>query len=394
LLQRFRAGEAEFAARWVVFPSGGGHWGLGPQSSAQSCAQCHAGGGRGSVPDGEPPPASLVLRLSVPGSDTVGGPRPHPAYGEQLNSQGVLGRLLEEGRFRIGYTSRVVVLADGERVELRKPQPLLSALWFGPLGPQTQLSLRLARPVFGAGLLEQVPEAALLAVAARQRAHGIRGRLNKVWDFSRSGPAPGRFGHKAMQPSLWQQTAAALITDMGVTSRLFPVEDCWPAQRDCYRIETVAGTEARDDQVAALVDFLALLAPPARRDASHPEVVRGARLFEQAQCALCHQPELPLADGRRIAAYTDLLLHDLGPDLADGRREFDAGPRDWRTPPLWGVGLDAAVDGAASLLHDGRARSLQEAILWHGGEASGARAHFVGLPKSDRDALLRFLKSL
>jgi CxxC motif-containing protein (DUF1111 family) len=391
-LERFRAGAAEFDARWVVFPSGGGHWGLGPQSSAQSCVECHRGSGRGRAPDDEQEqPSSLVLRLSMPGTDPVGGPRPHPVYGEQLNRQGVLGRLLEEGDFRVRYTVHTVRFPDGEQVELRSPRPLITALWFGPLGPEARLSLRLARPVFGAGLLEQVPESALLEIQAAQRDQGLQGRLNRVRDVARSGPAAGRFGHKATQPTLRQQAASALMIDMGVNSTLFPTEDCWPAQRRCYRIETVAGPEARDEQLAAIVDYLRLLAPPAQRDTDDPAVRRGGRLFEQVRCASCHRPSLPLADGRRIAAYTDLLLHDLGAGLADGRREFEAGPGDWRTAPLWGIGLEA---DSGSLLHDGRARSLTEAILWHGGEASASRSLFMALPKADRDALLRFLRSL
>ena len=394
-LARFAQGRAEFAARWVTFPSGGGHWGRGPQASAESCADCHPGAGRGRAPEhaGEAP-VSLVLRLSVPGSDPVGGPRPHPVYGEQLNNRGVLGRLLEEGDFRVRYTPHTVRFPDGETVELRAPHPAITALWYGPLGPDAILSLRLARPVFGAGLLEQVPDAALRAIAERQAGLGVRGRINRVWDPARSGLASGRFGHKAAHASLQQQTASAFMTDIGVNSRLFPTEDCWPAQRRCYGIETVSGFEARDSQIELIVDYLRLLAPLAPEPSQGAGTRRGAALFARAQCDVCHVPQLPLDNGRTIRPYTDLLLHDLGAALSDGRREFDAGPSDWRTAPLWGLGRNKAVNGNTGLLHDGRARTPQEAILWHGGEAAESRRHFMAMPRRDRAALLEFLESL
>lgn len=392
---RFAQGRAEFAARWVPFPSGGGHWGRGPQSSAESCAECHPGAGRGRAPGhADEAPVSLVLRLSVPGTDPVGGPRPHPVYGEQLNNRGVLGRLLEEGEFRVRYTAHTVRFPDGETVELRAPHPVITSLWYGALGRDAILSLRLARPLFGTGLLEQVPESAMRAIAERQREHGIHGRINRVWDATHSGLAAGRFGHKATHPSLRQQTASAFIIDIGVTSRLFPVEDCWPAQRRCYGIETVSGFEIRDSLLDLIVDYLRLLAPLAPKPSKHPEVRRGAALFARAQCDTCHVPELLLDDGRTIAPYSDLLLHNLGAALSDGRREFDAGPNDWRTAPLWGLGQDKAVNGNTGLLHDGRARTPQEAILWHGGEATASRQHFMVMPPRDRAALLEFLDSL
>ncbi len=399
----FAEGRDEFSARWVLFPLSGGHWGRGPQSNADSCAQCHVANGRGRAPDHErEAPRSMVLRLSVPGKDAVGGPRPHPAYGEQLNNTGVLGRLLEEGEFRIGYDSHSVRFADGETVELRQPRIRVASLWYGPLGKDTMLSARIAQPVFGAGLLEAVSERTILAIAGRQRALGFGGRPNYVWDRARSTTAIGRFGHKAAQPTLYQQVASAFIVDMGVTSRLFPEEDCWPAQRLCYGIETVPGFEAQDRQLEAIVAYLRMLAPPAQRDSGRLDVRRGEALFERLRCAVCHVPQLetaaesalPILGNRIIRPYTDLLLHDLGDDLADGREEYLAGPRDWRTSPLWGLGLRAAVNHNANLLHDGRARNVTEAILWHGGEAAASRDAFLALPETARRDLLHFLESL
>ncbi|HUF20747.1 MAG TPA: di-heme oxidoredictase family protein [Burkholderiales bacterium] len=402
-LERFAAGQAEFSARWVVFPGSGGHWGLGPQSNAAACAECHVRNGRGRAPDHvREQPVSMVVRLSVPGANPAGGPRPHPAYGEQLSTRGVLGRLLEEGNFAVHYRTRNVRFADGETVELRQPQVHFTALWYGPLGKETMISPRIALPVFGAGLLEAVPESQIRAIAARQARLGFNGRPNRVRDRVQGVATLGRFGHKAAQPSLYQQIASAFIMDMGVNSRLFPDEKCWPAQHACYGIETVSGLEAQDRQLDAIEFYLRALSAPARRNVDDRAVRRGERLFAQAQCAVCHVPELttsahaaiPALRGKTIRPYTDLLLHDMGEGLADGRPEFLAGPRDWRTTPLWGLGLSESVNGNANLLHDGRARTITEAILWHGGEAEVSRDAFLDMPKPDREALLAFLESL
>ncbi len=401
--QAFESGRSEFYARWVPFPLIGGHWGRGPMSNAESCIQCHAANGRGRAPDGAgEAPLSLVLRLSVPGTDPVGGPRPHPAYGEQLNTRGMLGELVEEGDFRVEYAASRVRLAGGEEAELRAPRIRITALWYGPLGEDAIVSPRIAQPVYGAGLLEAVPEQRLLEIAAAQRALGFDGRPNRVWDYARHGVALGRFGHKAMQPSLLQQAAHAFLLDIGVTSRLFAQQDCWPAQRRCTHIPSVTGVEAQDRQLDAIVAYLRGLAVPARRNVDDPDVRRGEALFHQARCDVCHVPALetgsdaPSASlrSRVIHPYTDLLLHDMGEALADGRQEFLAGPRDWRTPPLWGLALSAAVNGNANLLHDGRARTPLEAILWHGGEAQAARDAVVAMSRRERRALLAFLDSL
>jgi CxxC motif-containing protein (DUF1111 family) len=252
------------------------------------------------------------------------------------------------------------------------------------------------------GLLEAVPEDALRQIAVRQRALGFNGRLNYVLDKERREIVPGRFGHKANQPSLRQQAATALIEDIGVTSRVFPTENCTPAQKTCTALPSGGSPELADSRLDALTFYLQALAVPARRDRGEPVVVQGERLFESAQCAVCHvptlhtgdYPPLPLISNRVIHPYSDLLLHDLGDGLADGRPEYLAGARDWRTPPLWGIGRSAIVNGNATYLHDGRARSLAEAILWHGGEARVSREAFVAMRRQDRDALLAFLHSL
>ena len=339
-------------------------------------------------------------------------PRPHPAYGDQFQNRGLTGedprahgygeRVRPEGAVHIVWHEREVILPDGETVTLRRPEPRFEALRFGPLGPEAQLSLRNAQPIFGLGLLEAVPEESLLAVAERQRARGIEGRPNRVPDHASGKAALGRFGWKANQPSIRQQTAAAFNGDIGVTSSLYPEESCTAVQRDCLAQPPGNVPEVLDQDLDALEFWTLALAVPAQRDADHPEVQRGRDLFARAQCDLCHVPELetgphtklPQLAGLTIRPYSDLLLHDMGEGLADGRPDFEAGPRDWRTQPLWGLGLAATVGGQLALLHDGRARSILEAILWHGGEAAAARDAFMAMPKAERDALIRFLESL
>jgi CxxC motif-containing protein (DUF1111 family) len=402
-LQQFDAGKSEFAARWVAPFLSGGHWGRGPQSNAGSCLACHAGNGRGKAPDnpGEAP-LSLVLRLSMPGADASGRPRPHAIYGTTLNLHGVLGQVVEEGDFRIAYRTHEIALAPGQRVELRAPRVQFDALWYGPVGNDTILSLRLAQPVFGLGLLEAVSESTLTTIARHQRKIGFNGRLNMVLDEASGGRKTGRFGHKASQPDLRQQVASAFHDEIGVTSNIFPHEQCPPIEPACARIERVSGVEARDEQIDRITDYMRLLAAPEQRDADDPVVMYGAEQFTRAKCSVCHVPEMKTGNGaafealrnRTIHAYTDLLLHDMGAGLADERSEFQAGARDWRTSPLWGIGLRSAVNGHANLLHDGRARNVTEAILWHGGEAGISREAFLNMSEAERAALIRFVESL
>jgi CxxC motif-containing protein (DUF1111 family) len=402
-LQRFEEGGEGFAQRWVVAPSPFGLWGRGPLSNAEVCTDCHAGNGRGRPPLAvDEPLRSMLVRLSVPGVDAHGGPLPDPTYGDQLQFQGVLGKVPGEGEAYLHWRESTVTLADGETVALRSPVVAFRELGSGPIGPQVMRSLRMAPPVFGLGLLEAVPEETLLAIAGEQQTAGFGGRPNRVWDFTEKHAVLGRFGHKASQPSLRQHIAAAFHADLGVTSALFPKENCTAAQRECRSMPRGEGPELKAQQLDALVFHVRALAVPARRGVDEPRVQRGERVFEQLQCSVCHVPalvtgafpQLPQLAQQTIHPYTDLLLHDMGEGLADHRPEFAAGPRDWRTPPLWGLGLSANVNGNTFLLHDGRARSVEEAILWHGGEAQRSRDAFLRLPRDERSALVAFVLSL
>jgi CxxC motif-containing protein (DUF1111 family) len=402
-LETFANGRQEFHQHWVVLPAIGGKWGRGPTSNGEECSGCHAGNGRGRAPDaGDEPLSSMVVRLSVPGEDERGGPTPHPAYGDQLQEQGELGRVPAEGETSLAWTEREERLADGARVTLRAPSLSFRRLAFGPLGSDTLTSARIAPPVIGAGLLDAVPESQLREIAAQQRALGFNGRPNYVWDARTRSTVPGRFGWKANQPNLLQQVASAYLADLGVTTELYPSDNCPAAQVACQKRPGGTVPEQTWRPFEEILFYLRALGVPAQREAGAPAVRRGAQVFAQAQCAACHVPELrtgeypafPRLAHQSIRPYTDLLLHDMGEGLADGRPDFRAGGRDWRTPPLWGLGLRAQVNGNRGLLHDGRARTLAEAVLWHGGEAAGSREIFRRLPAEDRAALFAFLESL
>ena len=412
--QAFQRGRKHFDKKWASISSLDFEWGLGPTFIAKSCAECHAGGGRGRPPaSAQEQLLSMLVRVSIPGTDAHGGPRPDPHYGDQLQNAGLRGPFPDfayhtapvppEAALYLDWEERSVAFADGETVTLRRPQPRIEALAYGPFGEGAMLSLRMAQPLHGLGLLEAVPEATLLAIAARQRVQGFNGRPNYVRDDINRRTALGRFGWKANQPSIRQQIAAASLGDMGLTSRLYRAQNCPPVQHLC-----VIQTPGNDPELVftdldELEFWTRALAVPARRNVDDPQVQRGAQLFAEAKCAVCHVPTLrtaetfpdfPPAAGQTVHAYSDLLLHDMGEALADGRPDFQAGPRDWRTQPLWGLGLSIVVNGSGAMLHDGRARDAVEAVLWHDGEAAASREAFRNMPKSDREALVKFLESI
>ncbi|MHA6195599.1 di-heme oxidoreductase family protein [Pseudomonas wadenswilerensis] len=390
-LERFFKGRGLFRQAWVIAPSRDEAVdGLGPLYNRITCIACHPKNGRGQAPaDEDAPMRTMLVRLSLPGQDTHGGPRPHPAYGDQLNELGIPG-VRGEGRARIRWEERSVELAGGEAVSLRQPQLSFSELGYGPLG-DVLTSARVGTPAFGLGLLEAVDAIELQRMADEPKADGVRGRANQVWSVERQRLEPGRFGLKANQPDLMQQIASALHGDLGITSPLYPRENCAPQQRDCQKALSGGQPEVDGMQLMELHFYLSQLAPPARRD--RDKVVRGEALFASAGCVACHRPRLQ-AGAQVIEPYTDLLLHDMGDGLADGRDDFLATGKEWRTPPLWGVGLIERINPGAGYLHDGRARTLAEAVVWHGGEAQVARDRFVAMPQGDREALLHFLQSL
>ena len=398
----FGRGRALFRQNWVIAPSSDDAVdGLGPFYNRISCIACHAANGRGHAPDGPAERAgALFVRLSVPGTDAHGGPRPHPVYGDQFREAAIPG-VPAPGRVAITWREHAVRLADGTRVRLRAPAIAFHELAYGPLG-HVLTSARVGSPVFGLGLLEAVPDTALVQLAQAAKPDGVRGHLNLVFDAVTGRMLPGRFGMKANRATVRDQIAAAMQGDLGITSALAPAQNCTPTQHACLAAPAGGAPELTDAQLDDLQHYLTYLAPPAPRGVDRPDVQRGAVVFRTTGCAVCHVPALPL--GRHpllgelgpatIAPYTDLLVHDMGPGLADGRPDYGAGGREWRTAPLWGAGLLKRMNERAGLLHDGRARDAQEAVLWHGGEGAAARDRYARLSAADRAALLAFLDAL
>ncbi len=392
------AGDAAFGATFVSAPAPVNP-GLGPLFNSVSCANCHVADGRGRPPVPGEQPVSTLIRISVPGTDAHGGPAPVPGFGGQLQHRAIFGTT-PEALVGTSYQEEPGTYADGTPYSLRRPTITLDQP-YAPLPPDLLTSTRLAPPVFGLGLLEAVPEADVRAKADPGDADldGISGRPNTVWDHLDQRYALGRFGWKAGQPTLLQQSAGAYVEDMGITSFLFPQESsAGQPQFDGAGDDP----EVSDSLLYAAAFYVRTLAVPARRNADDAQVVRGEQLFIGAGCDRCHVPEhrtgvnvaFPALSNQRIFPYTDLLLHDMGPGLADGRPEYEADGNEWRTPALWGIGLTQTVNGHQYFLHDGRARDLPEAILWHGGEAEAAREAFRTMTVSERTALLAFLRSL
>ena len=420
---RFAIGNSFFRRNWVEAPaSTKARDGLGPHFIARSCGGCHVQDGRGAPPeifnrlgDTRDPTVALLIRLSIPGQDAHGGPKHEPVYGDQFNNAAIRG-VKPEGRVTLRYETVEGRFADGTPYSLLRPHYGFAELGYGPMHPDVMLSPRIAPQLIGVGLLEAIDEADILANAADQAAAAgpIKGMPNRVWDAPSGSMRLGRFGWKANVATIAHQTGGAFQGDMGITSRHFPQETCTPAQKDCLAAPSgksaaphgETAVEIDDKTFDDVVFYQATLAPPARRNVNDPQVLRGQALFTQAQCATCHRPSYVTKEGpfprltskalsgQRIWPYTDLLLHDMGEGLADGRPDFAANGRQWRTPPLWGVGLIKDVNGHTRLLHDGRARGVLEAVLWHGGEAETAKQNVLSMDRADREALVKFVESL
>ncbi|WP_312172140.1 di-heme oxidoreductase family protein [Stutzerimonas kunmingensis] len=407
----FSVGNSFFRNPWVIAPaSTTARDGLGPLLNTNACQNCHIKDGRGHPPAPDATSAvSMLVRLSIPAGPEHAevvrerGIAPEPSYGGQLQDMAIPG-VAPEGKVRLRYSTEQVRFADGSEVELRRPEIELNDLAYGDMQPETRMSLRIAPPMIGLGLLEAIPEEALLANADPddRNGDGISGRPNRVFDQTSRQTVIGRFGWKAGQPSLNQQNADAFFNDMGLSTSLLSGSSCTDRQTECRAMPDGGEPEVSDDILAQVLFYTRNLGVPARRNVDDPQVLAGKTLFHRAGCQSCHVPQFttaadaaePELANQLIRPYTDLLLHDMGEGLADDRAEFEANGREWRTPPLWGIGLTQAVSGHTQFLHDGRARNLLEAILWHGGEAEKARQIVLGYDQNERTALLSFLESL
>jgi CxxC motif-containing protein (DUF1111 family) len=414
----FRVANGLFRKNWIAAPASTlASDGLGPLYNSRACQDCHLKDGRGHPPAVGEKSLSMLLRLSISGGTSPNGIKdylatlPDPTYGDQLQERAAPGQAAE-GKMTITYADLPVTLSDGTVVTLRSPSYTITDTAYGALNPNLMLSPRVAPQMIGMGLLEAIPAADILALADEDDVNGdgISGRANVVWSVEQNAPMLGRFGLKAGTPTIRHQSAIALSTDMGLSSTLFPDPsgDCTANQPKCLAAPDGQepglrdGREVDDQSLDLITYYSRNLGVPARRNVDAPIVLAGKKVFYTLGCQSCHRPKFvtgrlenqPEQSFQLIWPYSDMLLHDMGEGLADNRPEARATGREWRTPPLWGVDLTQTVSGQTSFLHDGRARSLTEAILWHGGEAAASRAAMIALPKTDRDTLIAFLESL
>lgn len=418
----FKVGNGIFRKLWVSSPSSTtASDGLGPVFNSRSCQRCHLKDGRGHPPEANFPDddaTSMFLRLSIPPQTSEQKQQlaarrinvvPEPTYGTQLQDFSIQG-IDAEGKMHIEYKDLPFTFPDGEKVTLRKPSYSIDQPAYGPLHADVMISPRVANQMIGLGLLEAIPENDIRALADPDDTNddGITGRPNEVWSLIANKVMLGRFGWKAGAPNVKEQSAAAFEGDIGISNPLArrPSGDCTERQPKCLTAingnSIKEGVEAGEKFLDLVTFYSQNLAVPRRRDPAAPQVLAGKKLFHEAGCAKCHHPSFttgespgqPHLSGQKIWPYTDLLLHDMGERLADNRPEGVANGREWRTPPLWGIGLTKIVNGHEFFLHDGRARGLVEAILWHGGESEASRDAFTQLSKKERDQLIAFVKSL
>ena len=436
LKPNFHAGKALANQPWVKAPTVTfARDGLGPIYNARTCLTCHIKGGKGFIPaDNKTPLTSTLVRLSILPEfsplDAVekiqtlktSGHLPHPVYGDQIQSQsislahqlrhsqkpGVLKHdVAPEAYIHINWQEKVFTYPDQSQINLRFPELDFKYLGYGDINEDAVFSIRVAPMIHGMGLISLISDDDILALSDENDGNqdGISGRPNQVWNVETQRTEIGRFGLKANKPTLEMIVSGAFTNDLGITNSLAPNQPCTDLQPTCLNMpdgNDDEGVELPDHLLKMVVNFNRNLAPVVRRTPKHKEVLAGRDLFYQSGCHQCHNPgfttqkssEFPHLSQQRIWPYSDFLLHDMGPELADGRPDFLASGNEWRTPPLWGVGLLSQVNGMSTLLHDGRARTVEEAILWHGGEAELAKNRFVQLQKQDRERLIQFVNSL
>ena len=402
----FFAGNGAFTQPWVPgLQSTTARDGLGPFFNAISCEACHDRDGRGDPNPESRTPHALLFRIRI-GVNEDGLGQPDPRYGDQL-SPFATSDILPEGSIVTLEEEIEIELADGESKTLLKPNYTFTDVNYGEPSADLVLSPRVAPAIYGLGLLQAIPEKRLFELSDEDDLNedGISGRVRMVEEVETGEMKAGRFGWKNEQPSIRQQNAGAFSGDMGLTTSLFPEPNCSSIQEDCLNeFEAAEGDEEEVQRSTfdSIEFYSSLLAVPARskKTASDSFVLRGKSLFTTVGCADCHTPKHLTGEAKfgelsdqTIYPYTDLLLHDMGKELADGEGAelFD---REWRTPPLWGLRFYSVVNGHERLLHDGRARGVEDAILWHAGEGALSQELYKSLEASDREALIKFVKSL
>lgn len=397
---KFALGKSFFRIPWVgAHAATTARDGLGPLFSANTCIHCHPHNGAGVAVDKEGKMnRSLLLRLSHRNTQDkealkTKGFEPDSTYGAQLSIHANHG-VRAEAKIDVTYEALSGHYAEGTAYTLQKPTYHVSALGYGAFDADTLVAPRIGLALVGLGLLEQIPEQAILSSVDEEDKNqdGISGKANFVFDSETNSTVLGRFTWKASASSIKQQVAAAAHNDMGLSNPFFPTDNCTQKQKECLEQADTTTLDLPQKRLDAITFYLQNLAIPTQRKSSHFE--EGKALFETLQCTACHTPSFSTHQGLSISAYSDLLLHDMGEGLADGRSEFLATGSEWRTPPLWGIGLYEKVSGEANFLHDGRARNIEEAILWHGGEAEQSKKAFMALDKQSREILHDFLHSI
>ena len=391
-------GDRAFETTFVTNPAPI-YGGLGPIFNSNSCISCHPGDGRAAFPTDLERSRGFFMRVSLPSTDAHGGPLPVPGFGTQVQNRSLTG-FQPEGKYAVSFTDSIVTFRDGSKVTLKVPHYTLNGV-NATVPPNILISPRTSMPIYGLGLLENIPEADLKALEDVNDANndGISGKINYVWDGVHKKRMVGRFGWKANTATLLDEAAGSFSGDLGVTNPYYPVEiGKGQAHSDDGKNDD---PEMSKEMVDATEFYLQTLAVPAMRNAHKKSVRYGAYIFEGIGCAKCHTVKqrtlnapTPALANQTFYPYTDMLLHDMGPALADNRPDFLANGREWRTRPLWGIGLQEIASGHTNFLHDGRAKNITEAILWHGGESEKSKKIFLKLTKKEREDLLEFLNSI
>lgn len=393
----FDHGDKIFEQTFV--PEGPVFYGLGPLYNNTSCSACHPREGRAKFPANLNDISGFFLRTSI-GNDPITGPIATPQFSGQLQQMAVRGHA-KEVQFAVRYEEQKEVFPDGTVVILRKPIYSVYDTYL-PFPSNAMTSPRLGMPVYGLGLLECIPDEQILAYADPYDRDGdkISGRPNYAIEQKTGKTLLGRFGWKANTATLLDQCADAFTNDMGITHYLHPVDLSYGQPNG--EKDNKKPVELSDYDLDAVVFYARTLAVPAPRGLDRKDVKEGARHFIDLGCSKCHVPSMKTGENKyckalsnqTIYAYTDMLIHDMGEGLADNRPDFLANGNEWKTRPLWGIGLTETVNGYFNFLHDGRAKSYEEAILWHGGEAETVKEKYKALPKAERDKVIAFLKAL